>query len=375
MKKKFLFGFSVICVSAAFWACGDDSTVSGLLEDLCEGDESCAAAMSSAAGALSSAAAASSAAATSSAAALSSSAVALSSSAVALSSSAVVSSSSVAGSSSSVGTSSSSEASSSSVAPEPEPEPVGDYDLNDVTCYVGLFGHSEETDVQESYAPGVSLHFLVKNNVVDAETPAVAVFVDGSKVGVAKTLSSYSGKTDFSLDGMTAGEHTVNVMYNNASVCEQKVKIEPPKITATGCKLDEHTWDNTHYFVPAGFSKEWNAQVLGTTLDMTLKLPNGQTQVVNVSVNYNAGFSIDAPVDGQTFELIYEGNTVCTVVAGQEPATPDNGDNTGDNGDNTGDNGDNTGDNGDDTGSEGGESGSEGEGGEGGEGNSEGGEA
>lgn len=291
---------SVAFTAAAFWACGDDSSSSSGEYDYGDWSPDSPSADSSSSGAQPSQSVASGVNAVSSSSAVSSSGMSSSSGMV-------MSSSSVLGVSSS---------SSGPAYNTNAPEATGTVDLSDVSCTVSL----SEGDLASTGVTAVSPYTKVFFNVVNNKKNGgadVGIMVDGEQ----KNIETLPQNEALSVSVVIDKSHRLDVVYNNVVICSKTVEVVAPKITATGCKIQETGPYEDGMPVYFAFNEMmysgWDTNVLGPNLSMKITGPTGFAEV-SLMINSEATdkLQLGSPLTGLakgTYSLMYEGNVVCSA--------------------------------------------------------------
>lgn len=125
--------------------------------------------------------------------------------------------------------------------------------------------------------------------------------------------NGYSGKIKVPDE---LGTYNYTVTYGGKEVCAGSVTTAYPAITSTSCALTEHSWDHTHYFTPGASFGNWDANVIGASLNMTLYHDNEEVADKAVS-RYSNGdwyqYTPSTETGTHVFRLDFHGNTVCEV--------------------------------------------------------------
>lgn len=112
------------------------------------------------------------------------------------------------------------------------------------------------------------------------------------------------------------GTYNYTVTYGGKEVCAGSVTTAYPAITSTSCALTEHCWDHTHYFTPGASFGNWDANVIGASLNMTLYHDNEEVADKAVS-RYSNGdwyqYTPSTETGTHVFRLDFHGNVVCEV--------------------------------------------------------------
>ena len=125
--------------------------------------------------------------------------------------------------------------------------------------------------------------------------------------------NGYSGKIKVPDE---LGTYNYTVTYGGKEVCAGSVTTAYPAITSTSCALTEHSWDHTHYFTPGASFGNWDPNVIGASLNMTLYHDNEEVADKAVSRYSNGDWYQYTPsieTGTHVFRLDFHGNTVCEV--------------------------------------------------------------
>lgn len=170
-----------------------------------------------------------------------------------------------------------------------------------------------------SVMPGKSFSFKPKNI---SGFPSGVSSVSATLIGGGSETEISISKNDWenSATSVTAptelNTYTYTLSANGIDICTATLTVEYPKITSTSCDLTEHSWDHTHYFTPGTSFSNWDANVIGSSFDMTLYLDDEVVITKSVSRYSNGDWAqITPPTEPgvHVYKLMYETNEVCSV--------------------------------------------------------------
>ncbi|MBR3851976.1 MAG: hypothetical protein IKJ76_08070 [Fibrobacter sp.] len=166
--------------------------------------------------------------------------------------------------------------------------------------------------------PGASVQFNMNkcSGWTDAmgDNATMVLRLDGKTTNLTVSRwNGYSGKITVPDE---LGTYNYTVTYGGKEVCAGSVTTAYPAITSTSCALTEHSWDHTHYFTPGASFGNWDANVIGASLNMTLYHDNEEVADKAVS-RYSNGdwyqYTPSTEAGTHVFRLDFHGNTVCEV--------------------------------------------------------------
>ena len=162
----------------------------------------------------------------------------------------------------------------------------------------------------------VQLHMNKCSGWTDAmgDNATMVLTLDGKTTNLTVSRwNGYSGKITVPDE---LGAYNYTVTYGGKEVCAGSVTTAYPAITSTSCALTEHSWDHTHYFTPGASFGNWDANVIGASLNMTLYHDNEEVADKAVS-RYSNGdwyqYTPSTETGTHVFRLDFHGNTVCEV--------------------------------------------------------------
>ncbi len=166
--------------------------------------------------------------------------------------------------------------------------------------------------------PGASVQFNMNkcSGWTDAmgDNATMVLTLDGKTTNLTVSRwNGYSGKITVPDE---LGAYNYTVTYGGKEVCAGSVTTAYPAITSTSCALTEHSWDHTHYFTPGASFGNWDANVIGASLNMALYHDNEEVADKAVS-RYSNGdwyqYTPSTETGTHVFRLDFHGNTVCEV--------------------------------------------------------------
>jgi hypothetical protein len=130
-------------------------------------------------------------------------------------------------------------------------------------------------------------------------------------ITVSTAIYSTTNTTTLTAPG-TTGIYPISLTYEGDTVCTATLTVEWPAITSTSCALKNNT-----SFTPGSSFSNWDANVIGGSLDMTLYLDDEEVGTASASRYYNGDgwMSVTLPTEPgtYTYRLDFHGNTVCEV--------------------------------------------------------------
>ena len=180
------------------------------------------------------------------------------------------------------------------------------------SCTIGLNTNSMGSSV--SAMPGKKVVFRPGNSSFTGSISMTLTF-NGSSQSI--TVKPDNNATTELPVPDAVGSYPVTLSYQGNQVCSATLKAEYPAITSTSCALTEHSWDHTHYFTPGTGFKNWNAQDIGATLNMTLYHDDEAVAPDKAVSLYSNGdwyqYTPSTESGTHVFRLDFHGNTVCEV--------------------------------------------------------------
>lgn len=179
------------------------------------------------------------------------------------------------------------------------------------SCTIGLNTNSMGSSV--SAMPGKTVVFRPGNS---SFTGSIAMTLTFNGESQSITVKPDNNTTTSLTVPDVVGSYPVTLSYEGNQVCSATLKSEYPAITSTSCALTEHSWDHTHYFTPGASFGNWDANVIGASLNMTLYHDNEEVADKAVS-RYSNGdwfqYTPSTETGTHVFRLDFHGNTVCEV--------------------------------------------------------------
>ena len=167
--------------------------------------------------------------------------------------------------------------------------------------------------------PGAAVQFNMSkcSGWTDAmgDNATMVLTLDGKTTNLTVSRwNGYGGKVTVPEE---LGTYSYTVTYGGKEVCTGSVTTAYPNITSTSCALTEHNWDHTYYFTPGTSFSNWDAQVIGDKLNMTL-YHDDEVVASDKSVSrYSNGdwyqYVPSTESGTHVFRLDFHGNTVCEV--------------------------------------------------------------
>lgn len=201
---------------------------------------------------------------------------------------------------------------------------------------LGVYPYTLSVDGEEMCSANVTVEYPTLTTTCSWGTPVMP----GSSVQF--NMAKCSGWTDamggsatmvLTLDGATSnlsvdrwngysgkikvpdelGTYNYTVTYGGKEVCAGSVTTAYPAITSTSCALK----NSNKSFTPGASFSNWDANVIGQTLGMTLYLDDEEVGSASANRYYNGDswMSVTPPTETGThvFRLDFHGNTVCEV--------------------------------------------------------------
>ena len=176
------------------------------------------------------------------------------------------------------------------------------------SCTIGLNTNSMGSSV--SSMPGKTVVFRPGNSSFTGSISMTLTF-NGSSQSI--TVKPDNNATTSLTVPDAVGSYPVTLSYQGNQVCSATLKAEYPAITSTSCALK----NSNKSFTPGSSFSNWDANVIGQTLSMTLYLDDEEVGSGSANRYYNGDnwMSVTPPTESGThvFRLDFHGNTVCEV--------------------------------------------------------------
>lgn len=176
------------------------------------------------------------------------------------------------------------------------------------SCTIGLNTNSMGSSV--SAMPGKTVVFRPGNSSFTGSISMTLTF-NGESQSI--TVKPDNNATTSLTVPDEVGSYPVTLSYEGNQVCSATLKSEYPAITSTSCALK----NSNKSFTPGASFSNWDANVIGQTLSMTLYLDDEEVGTASANRYYNADgwMSVTPPTESGThvFRLDFHGNTVCEV--------------------------------------------------------------
>ncbi|MCQ2122271.1 MAG: PKD domain-containing protein [Fibrobacter sp.] len=186
-----------------------------------------------------------------------------------------------------------------------------------VACYVGV-NQNSVSSAEVSVMPGQKFYFKPDGSGNSYWDQNLTMYMDLKGEGVEASVSvktNNNSATSYSAPS-SLGKYEYKLSLNGETLCSAAINVEYPKITSTSCDLTEHSWDHTHYFTPGASFSNWDANVIGSSFDMTLYLDDEVVITKSVSRYSNGDWAqITPPTEPgvHVYKLMFETNEVCSV--------------------------------------------------------------
>lgn len=176
------------------------------------------------------------------------------------------------------------------------------------SCTIGLNTNSMGSSV--SAMPGKTVVFRPGNS---SFTGSIAMTLTFNGESQSITVKPDNNTTTSLTVPDVVGSYPVTLSYEGNQVCSATLKAEYPAITSTSCALK----NSNKSFTPGASFSNWDANVIGQTLGMTLYLDDEEVGSASANRYYNGDswMSVTPPTETGThvFRLDFHGNTVCEV--------------------------------------------------------------
>lgn len=176
------------------------------------------------------------------------------------------------------------------------------------SCTIGLNTNSMGSSV--SAMPGKTVVFRPGNS---SFTGSIAMTLTFNGESQSITVKPDNNTTTSLTVPDVVGSYPVTLSYEGNQVCSATLKAEYPAITSTSCALK----NSNKSFTPGASFSNWDANVIGQTLSMTLYSDDEVVGSATANRYYNAdgwmSVTLSTEPGTHVFRLDYQGNTVCEV--------------------------------------------------------------